>query len=169
MRILNKFIGLILLALIMTSFSQCSSAQKSQDKAPTKFGEVYCEEWVAGAVGAGSGINIYIPVTDFSIKLDSVYFRGKTAKLNIESGNDKVFIGRIKTDINTEKRDLLMNSDSKKEYGNKPPELNKQILFELNRNECVVSYLDNNVVKYFKIENVIDKPLTSYPMAPNGL
>ena len=169
MKALNKFTGLILLALIMTSFSQCSSVQKLQKKAPTNFGEVYCEEWVAGAFGAGSGINIYIPVADFSIKLDSAYFREKATKLNIESDNDKVYIGRILTDLNTEKRDLLINSDSKKEYGNKPPELPKKIPFELNRNECVVSYIDNYVVKYFKIENVIDKPVTSYPMAPNGL
>ena len=164
MKTLNKLIGLITLSLIMTSFSQCSSAQKLQEKAPTNFGQVYCQTWVAGVRGGGSGINIFIPVTNFSVKIDSVYFRGKKAKLNIESDNKMVFVGRIKTDLNNEQHDVMVNSEVKEEQKEEAPK--ETIPFELQNNECVVSYIDNGAVKYYKIENVVDKPLTSYPMQP---
>ena len=170
MKTLNKFLGLILLSLVMTSFSQCSSAQKLQEKAPTSFGKVYCQSWVAGARGGGSGIDIYIPVSDYSVKLDSVYFRGKKAKLTIQSDNNKVFVGRIKTDLNNEKQDIIMSGDSKKEYGNKLPELPEKIPFELEDNQCVVSYQEDDITKYFKIENVVEKastPMMSVPMSKN--
>jgi hypothetical protein len=168
MKLLKQGFLLLILSFVMASFSQCSSIKSLQEKAPTNFGEVYCQTWVAGARGGGSGINIYIPVKDLSVKLDSVYFRGKRAKLKFESDNNNISVGRILTDLNNEKHDMMMSSDAKQEYGNKLPKIPEKIPFELQNNECVVSYIEDNTTKYFKIENVTEKPLVPFPSAPNG-
>ena len=105
-----------------------------------------------------------------TVKLDSVYFRGKKAKLTILSDNNKVFVGRIKTDFNNETQDIIMSGDANKEYGNKLPELPEKIPFELEDNQCVVSYQEGDITKYFKIENVVEKastPMMSVPMSKN--
>ncbi len=166
MKDLNRIFVVLLMLGIMLSFSQCSSAQKLQEKAPTAFGEVYCENWVAGVQGGGAGTNIFIPVEDTSIVLDSVYFRGKAVKLQTKPQNTKVFIGYFTSDFNAPKPDMVMSADTKEEYGNKLPKKETKIPFELKDNACVVSYKDGTTTKYFKIENVVEKASIPRPSAP---
>lgn len=169
MKALKRVSGLTVLLCIMASFSQCSSAQKLQEKAPTKFGEVYCESWVAGVQGGGSGINIFIPVSDTSIKLDSVYFRGQAEKLSTKPQNKQLFIGYFKTEANTQKGDIIMSGNPNEEVGNQMPKLPKKIPFELKDSECVITYKEGETTKYYKIENVVEKQAIAYPSArPNG-
>ena len=160
----NAFIMII----IMTSFSQCSSAQKLQKEAPVKIGTVYYQHWVAGIQGGGSGINLFIQTEGTlkdNIQLDSVYFRGNSAKFEVKPNNSTLFIGRFSLAAN-QKKDLIMSNKPKAEYGNELPKLKTKIPFELKENECVVSYKDGNKTKYFKIENVVGKQLQFYPSAP---
>ncbi|WP_204344437.1 hypothetical protein [Psychroserpens algicola] len=164
MKILKQITSLLLILTLMASFSHCSSAQKLQEKSPVQFGEVYCESWSAGVKGGGSGLTIFIPVSDTSIQLDSVYFRGKGSKL--ETYPDKpLYIGRFKTEIN-QPTDLILSSDAKEEYVNKMPEKKENIPFKLNDNECVVSYKKGEKIEYYKISNVVEKAPLNYPSAP---
>ena len=150
----------------MVSFSQCSSALKLQKEAPITFGEVYCQNWVAGVQGVGAGLNLFIPVTDLSIVLDSVYFRGKVTKLELRQDN-LLYVGRFKTNLNQSK-DIIMSSDPKEEYANQMPVKEKEIPFQLEDDECVVSYKKNEKVLYYKISNIIQKTPLNYPSAsPN--
>jgi len=151
--------------LVMASFSQCSSAQKLQDKAPITIGKAYCQSWIAGVEGGGAGLNIFIPVIDNSIILDSVYFRGKAAKLEVKQEENILYVGRFPSDFN-QKRDIIMSSDPKAEYGNEMPNISKKIPFELKNNECVISYKEGKTTKYFKVDNVVEKDLVPYPSAP---
>ena len=148
----------------MASFSQCSSSKQLDQKAPVVFGEVYCQKWVAGVQGGGSGMNIMIPVDSFTIPLDSVYFRNKGAKLEKDE-QSKMYIGRFKN-AQSNPKDIVMSSDPNAEYGNELPDISKGIPFELKENECVVSYEVDNTIKYFKIENVVEKEMIPYPTAP---
>lgn len=148
----------------MASFSQCSSSKNFSEKAPMSFGEVYCQKWVAGVQGGGSGLNIMIPVNEFKVALDSVYFRGKGTKLEKDE-QSKMYIGRFK-DAQNNPKDIVMSSDAKQEYGNKLPTISKGIPFELKDNECVVSYQTKKATQYFKIENVVEKEFVPYPTAP---
>jgi len=149
------------MSFIMVSFSQCSSAQKLQKNAPTALGNVYCQSWIAGVQGGGAGINIFIPIEDTSIVLDSVYFRGKAAKLATKPQNTKLFIGRFMSDFNKP-------DDMSPEFGNKKdtPKVEEKIPFELKDNQCVVSYKDGDITKYFKVENVVEKASIPRPSAP---
>ena len=151
----------------MASFSQCSSAKKIQEKAPLVLGQVYCQSWIAGIEGGGAGLNVFIPVEDNSIILDSVYFRGKATKLEIKSLNETIYIGRFISDLN-KKKDIVMSSEPTAEYGNKMPIITEKIPFELKDNECVISYKEGKTTKYFKVDNVVEKELIPYPSAPTN-
>ena len=154
-----------MLTLIMTSFSQCSSAQKLQKDAPMTFGEVYCQKWVSGMAEGPSGINIFIEVKDDAVQLDSVYFRGKATKLELDNSDELKYVGRF-VSKSKEKTDMVLSSDPKQEYGNKAPEIPVKIPFELGLNECVVSYKLNGETAYYKLSNVVEKPTKDVPMSP---
>ncbi len=161
--------NVFLIVLILISFSQCSSAQKLQEEALVKFGKAYYQNWVAGVQGGGSGIDIFIPVEQEmpkeQIKLDSIYFRGNVSKLEMSPTNTSLFIGRFLSESN-QKKDIIMSGNPNDEYGNEAPKLKVKIAFELKENECVVSYIEDNKVKYFKIENVVEKQTLYYPSVP---
>ena len=151
--------------IVVIGFSQCSSAQKLQDKAPLEIGQIYCQKWIAGIQGGGSGINIFIQTGNSSIKLDSVYFRGKVAKLESTPQEGILYIGRFKSIFN-QKQDLIMSSDPNAEYGNELPKIPKKIPFELKDNECVISYKQGDKTKYFKLDKIVEKEMLAYPSAP---
>jgi len=165
---IRNIISLITLPLIMFSFTQCSSQKKLQDKAPIQLQEVYCQSWVAGVKGGGAGINIFIP-TDLKThdhkRLDSVYFRGKSAKLNIIEDKTIVYVGRFILEAYKD-QDIIMSSDKKEEYGNKMLKVKESIPFDLKDDECVVSYKEGEKTRYFKIENIVEKASIPYPSAP---
>ncbi len=151
--------------IAMTGFSQCSSTQNLQDKAPLDIGEVYCQKWIAGVEGGGSGLNIFIPTKDSSIKLDSVYFRSKAVKLEANPKDGTLYIGRFIGEAN-QMKDIIISSKPNAEYNNPIPRLPKKIPFALNDNECIISYSQDNNIKYFKIDNVIEIDLIPFPSAP---
>jgi len=155
----------ILMLIVMASFSQCSSTKKLQLNYPLDLGQVYFQKWIAGIEGGGAGLNIFIPTEDTSIKLDSVYFRGKAAKLEVKSQNGTIYIGRFISNFN-KKKDLIMSNDPNAEFGNEMPEISQKIPFVLKDNECVISYKDGKTTKYFKVDNITEKDLIPYPSAP---
>ena len=165
MKALKYISSITMLSFVMVAFSQCSSTKKLQEKAPMTLGDVYCQRWIAGVQGGGSGLNIFIPAQDNAIMLDSVYFRGQVTKLEFSQNNKPMYVGRFLTSVN-QRRDINMNADAKAEYGNIPPAIDNKIPFELKDNECVVSYKKGKKTKYFKIGNIVEKDLIPYPSAP---
>ena len=167
MKLLKTVTFSIVILFVLVSFSQCSSSKTLQEKAPINFGEVYFQSWVAGVEGGGSGINIFIPIKETTLgnfELDSVYFRGKVAKL--ETKTDKtLYIGRFSTPAN-QQIDIKMTNEPNGEYGNTVTALSENFPFQLKDNECVVGYKDNNQTKYYKIENISEKDRVDYPSAP---
>ncbi|MGJ8591400.1 MAG: hypothetical protein ACSHXF_02560 [Aquaticitalea sp.] len=165
---MKRLRSLSILALILLFFSGCSTAQKLQEKAPVELKEVYFQTWIAGVKGGGSGMDLFIPLSSElseSIQLDSVYFRGKVAPLEKTLGDNKLYVGRFRTNLNT--KPIVMSSEVVEEHANQVPKINQKLPFELKDSECVVNYRDQNEKKYFKIENVIEKPAQQYPGAPD--
>lgn len=149
-----KFIQYISVSIVSSIlFMQCSSAQKLQKEATFKTDNAYYQKWVAGVKGGGSGINVFIPVTTKveDVKLDSLFFRGHKVALQTKPNNATLYIGYITTDAN-QKEGFTSNK--------------VKLPFELNDNEAVVSYIENNTTKYIKIENLVEKQMEQYPSAP---
>ncbi|MFK7781175.1 hypothetical protein [Psychroserpens sp.] len=165
MKSFKYIFSLLLMLAITTSFSQCSSAQKLEKHAPIAIGEVYAQKWAAGTKKGGSGINVYIPVANNSVVLDSIFFRGQKATLDFVNGNKDVYVGQFYNEEN-HSQDIILSSDMYEESKNKLPPLIKEAPFELNENECVISYLKNNETLYFKISNIKIKQPLHYPSAP---
>lgn len=150
----NLFKYTALAFLVFTLFLQCSSTQKLQENVSFKVEQPYFQKWVAGVKNGGSGINIFIPVTNLktNITLDSLYFRGHKVLLETKPNNPNLFIGRILTEAN-------QNEDFS-------PKTEAEIPFDLKENEAVIIYTENDKKKYYKIENIKEKQAEYFPSTP---
>lgn len=170
MKSFKQISSLIVILVILASFSQCSSAQKLQEKPPIEFGETYAQKWVAGIRGGGSGINVFIPVKDTSVTLDSIYFRGQKEQLEFVKRDQTMYmyVGRFLTDLNQPK-DIILSSDLKEESKNRLPKVKEKMPFEFNDDECIITYRKENKTMYLKISNIKMVQPLYYPSAsPNG-
>jgi hypothetical protein len=165
MKKMKSILHLLLMLVALTGFSQCSSTRILQENAPLEIGNVYFQKWIAGIQGGGSGINLFIPTTKSSIKLDSVYFRDMAVKLESTPNDDVLYIGRFKSEFN-QKKDIIMSSEPNAEFENPVPKIKRKSPFILKDNACVISYKEGDKTRYFKIENIAEKNLIAYPSAP---
>jgi len=162
--LLNFFLG----SLILLSLFQCASAPRLENGEQVfGIGEIYYQKWVAGIPNGGSGINLYFTTAyeKYGLVIDSIYFRGKIAKpkFNPES---QMFIASFQS-INN-KKDIILSDKPNAEFGNEAPIIPKKFPFDLKEDECVISYIDGNNTRYFKIENIKEKQMLSYPSTPSN-
>lgn len=154
------------LLCLMLSFSQCSSAQKLEQNSPVEFGDVYFQKRAQAVQDLESMITLYIPIKEDrnnNIELDSVYFRGRSAKLSVATNDQNLCFARFITKpAYTE--DFILSSDIKEEHKNKLPIDKRNIPFDLLPNECVISYKQSGQVRYYKISNIKEKRLKNAPM-----
>lgn len=165
MKNVRKFFCAIAMCAMFLGLSQCKSIYQLEDNSDMVFGEAYYQTWVAGIEGGGSGINLFIPVISKpeEIELDSLYFRGK--KSTVEWSKSNMIIGRF-TSIAYNKKDLIMTNEPYGEYGNHVPKISENIPFELEENECVLSYIENGQLKFMKISGIEKREPKFYPSAP---
>lgn len=157
-----KRISTYLLAIVaLVSFSNCANGKQIQEEPPVVLEQAYYTTWVGGAKGAGSGLNLFIPVKSGigqGISMDSVYFHGRGTRLVIKPEQPDLYIGYFETAENQEKApDLIMSSDPMEEYGNRPPEIVQKFLFDLEKDEAVVKFTKNGKSGYFRISGIYKK------------
>jgi len=146
-----------ILAMIFT-LSGCSSQKKLVKNHPFELGQATCQTWVGGRPESGSGINLEIPVSNSpNEKMQQAYFREKVATVKLNTVDGKLVAKASFLNANADKPDIVMHSDGTKEVGNQPPKLQEKSPFEMADDECVISYLDGDKMKYFKIEGVKEK------------
>ena len=151
---MKTFLKFLPVAIILFSFSNCASGKKLQENEPLDVKQVYCSTTTGDVRGAGSLITLIIPVEEMrDVVLDSVYFRGKKAALKKESSQKNLYIAHFKIP-SADREDLIMHSDPKKEYGNKPPVILPDIPFELEADEAVIKFYEEGEEKYFKITGI---------------
>lgn len=146
---------------VLAIFTQCATSQKIEDIQQVTIKQAYYQEWVAGVKGGGTGINLYIPLSDQQegMNLKYAYFRGYKIKLN-KKPNENVYVGKYQNQVDDDK---IMSSDPKKEYTNKVPHTDK-IPFELKGDQCVIAYEKEGKEEFLKIEKLNKKELEAYPM-----
>jgi hypothetical protein len=147
-------------AIIIMSFSQCSSAQFDK-KAPVTITDAFYKNWVGGIPGVkGVLITIKAKVPETDIIFDSIYFNNKMVKLKSQLQNDELILTGNFT-VSSKTDHIIMHADPKEEFGNKPPNISNKIPFELQDNEAVISYFIKSKKRYYKLSN-IKKENTSY-------
>jgi hypothetical protein len=86
------------------------------------------------------------------INLRKVYFRNQVGE--IKKVSDKKYLAYfIKSPVI---QDIILDRDSKKEYGNKPPIIVKP-KFVLKADEAMLEYQKNSDTIYFKLRGIIEK------------
>lgn len=177
MKPLRKIYQFSIFICVLTVCIQCATSQNTkkqtmnqsqftiEEDAPVLIEQPYFQEWVAGIEEGGSGFNVVLPLKEASdVELKEVYFQGKKIEL-LPSSDNKRYLGNYKHP-EYKKSDMIMSDDPKKEYGNQLPVIEKPIPFTLNNNEAVISYMEGDIKKYFKISGITKKPMVAYPQAP---
>ncbi len=141
---------------------QCATSQKIDKVAPVKIEGAYYQDWMSGVREGGHGFMVYVPVEENSaVQLNFIYFKGK--KIELELNSDKVmYEGRYT--YPSEKRDLIMSNDPKKEFRNPVPEMEVKIPFDLKDEECIFNYTKKGRKGYFKLDKLPEKEMKHYPM-----
>lgn len=163
----KTIILLITMFSFMTGFSQCSNEKRLEKKAPMEFGETYYKKKAQAVRDLKSSLTLYIPVQEdnINVEMDSVYFKGKSAKL-IKGSQNLYFARFIMKPAHTE--DIILSSDMAEEHQNKLRKLNSKIPFDLKPNECIISYKMSGETRYYKISNIKEKRLKEVPMSPRN-
>ena len=148
-----KLIGILLFAL---SFSQCASISLTNNPPFTINNATYSH--VTGGLPGNNTLNLMLEFTENqSVDFQKVYFQNRSIKAVIEQKGAKKYIAaRYKTSTKNDSKDRVLHAKPEKEYGN-TAKVKEEIPFELEDSEAILSYLDNGLVKYFKIKNIKKK------------
>ena len=158
-----KFISV--LAIIFT-LSQCGSIN-FEINPPFEINSAAYFSWVGGQPGI-SGMNVKISYTsDKNIQFDSIYFRKRRAKLEVNIvKNQKMITGHFST--SSQKREFVMELNPMKEMKNEIPDI-ISFPFKLNESEAIISYKIKDKIKYFKIKKLKKGQRILYIDAPKQL
>ena len=165
MKITAFIIGMV---LSLFGLSNCAGGKDAllEKSPPFKIENAFFQKWVAGVKGGGSGINFSITLTDIQeeVKVKEIYFRDRVSEAIQDPQNVDHYSAHFLDEIN---KYVIMDGNSIKEAANTLPE---KIPFTLNPNDAVIGYLHRGELKYFKIENLEEKPILAYPSNnPNGI
>lgn len=163
--------SLIIFVTMASSFltTQCAStknkdasqeAELSQPEFVTK--TAYFNTFTPSRKGGRTGYEIHFEQFELpeTMMLQQVYFSGHTGKV-IKTKNG--YIARV-LKIDT---DVIMSSDPKEEAANTPPILNGSFPFTIDQGQLGVQYIDNGVVKYALMDNILQREPIYYPSAPS--
>ncbi len=156
----------IILSCILGLYG-CSSQKKLDTSPPFVLGTTTSQKWVGGREESGSGDIVKITIKEMKgeeVTFQNIYFKGGRSAVVMEMEDD----GMMATaKFYTQKPDMIMHADATKEVGNQPPKLksreDQEIPFELKETEAVLSYMENDKMKYVKIVGIVNKPTRIYP------
>ncbi len=171
MKQIKYIFGLFTLSFMILSFSNCGSAQSDKSivfekSVPFTISSIYSQDWIAGVQGGGSGTNLHLQIEEIEQgkAIDKVYFRNKMESAKQRQDNSGAYTAYFKSNKN---RDVIMDNDPVNEAKNTPPDAFK---FELEKNEAVISYKVKGTTLYYKISNIVEKPVLAYPSTnPKGI
>lgn len=159
MKLLKKATYAIVFTAIFATTYQCAAPKAIatttfEEQAPFKVKPVYFQEWYAGIKVGGTGVNIFLPISDVAenVEIDRVYFRNLEGKL-VKKG--KKYISLLKN-----------NSPN---YTFKKSEAPADYPFTLGDNECAISYIENGTTKYYKVVGLNEVAGTYYENGPPSI
>ena len=122
----------LLYAVIFILLSACSTAVRTSsltvmgivqvEKPPFTIIELSLTPWVAGREEGGTGYLLELTLADPFTTLDSVIYKGNSAvwKQNSMQVDKAIYTANIR-EKSTPQKELILDGDSIKEYGNNPP------------------------------------------------
>jgi hypothetical protein len=152
---------IVVLILTAGSLSFCASKQNISMDFPQEIAAVYFQKTNAEEDQVRTVGDLYIKFDkplDIGIRLNKIYFRNQVAVL--VKVNDRNFVSRFyEFPMN---QDLVLDSNPLKEYGNKPPAIEK-LKFDLQFTEAVLEYSNHNKTFFYKIKDVEERLMIADP------
>lgn len=143
----------------------CSSQKKLTKEAPFRVVGAECQTWVGGReeTGIGTEVTLILEGLSTQVNLDQLYFRGRVGDLSVT----RTEAGKLaRCTFTDQEKKISMHSDPMKEVGNQPPRMKsaaeKEFPFQLGSDEAVISYLEKDRMRYFKVTGVVEKPGRAY-------
>ena len=149
---------IILLIFLTQTCSKAPYGLMSKSDLPAEIQEMYFQNWVGGQERTGGGTNFVIQFKSAlpdDIKLKSVLFRGKSADFETKPNN--LYVGYY---TYKPKKDLILDEDATKEYGNQAPDLTQS-----NSASAEIFFIKNEKTYSYKVETVKEKEMLAYPSA----
>jgi hypothetical protein len=147
---------IILFLIIAVGFFSCASKDRFQTQFPQEIKGFYFEK-----EKSAEEILFYIefkkPLSQ-ELRLEKIYFRNQDSKIAKLSSTlyKAYFLSELIS------KDLILEHDSRKEYGNKAPLINKP-KFDLKPDEALLEYKSNNSLQYFKLTPVKEREMILQP------
>ncbi len=158
MKNLKKALYAIVFACALSSFFQCASPKVAttnfEKQTPFTVRPVVFQEWYAGIKVGGTGINVFIPISNVNegVVLNEVYFRNLKGKL-----------------VKNENKYTAILKNPSPNYTFQKAERPADYPFQLKEDECVISYLENGQTKYHKIISLKEVAGTYYENGPPSI
>lgn len=150
-----------ILKIAVLALIGCSSKKEVSANLPYEIETVYFQKWIGGQEQTGSGTNFYLqfkhPLPENST-LTKVYFQNKVSVFEKETPT--TYLAHFYSQ--PANRDLILDGDSTKEYGNPAPDLPPKALSLLN-NEALIELKEGNKTQQYKIVGIKEKELLAYP------
>ncbi|MFC7356110.1 hypothetical protein ACFQO1_00295 [Jejudonia soesokkakensis] len=163
MNSLKQTILVAILSCLFFSFSNCGGAQEVsglplEENPPFTIAEAAFQKWVAGTREGGSGIELYINISNVSegVVFNDIYFRNKKTTLF----TSPTIRSQYRASFTSAPSDRVMDLNPEKEAKNTPP---VKFPFQLKDTEAVVSYTYKGNSEYFKITQLDEKEMIAYP------
>ncbi len=152
---MGLFKKLILGLLIISCFTFCASNNQKQMEFPQEISKVYFETATIGSRPKEIDVYFYIEFKEQleeDIELHKVYFRNQETV--IEKVSSKKYVGHFPKMAIIE--DMILDSDSEKEFGNKAPIVVKP-KFDLKKNEALLEYTHNKESSFTKLTGIQER------------
>lgn len=157
--------------ILAIALSSCGAQKMEQTYSSTDFtvSEIpYAQQWIGGAPGSGSGVNLFFPgKIAQGHKVIAVYYRNRINKMVSYTASDGLMmVSRFSQDSN-KRKDLIMDINATKEMQNEAPSLEK-FPFELKDDEAVIALKkgDSDKITYVKITNIEERATLAMPSRP---
>jgi len=145
-------------------FVACSSQKKLETSAPFTLGEVYAQKWMVENTTMYSGYEVIIPIMSLDENeavLQNLYHKDKMVDISIELREFGMIALAEYSKEDLLKKDMLVPEapKNKRKKGSKKMEL---FPFELQDTEAVLSYLQNDKIRYIKLSGIRQNPVVVY-------
>lgn len=144
----------------------CSSQKKLETTAPFTLGEVYAQKWMVEDNLKDSGYEVIIPIMSLDENeavIQNLYHQGKMVDLRIELRDTGMIALAEYSKEDLLKKDMLVPEATSKKKKKKEAQKMELFPFRLLETEAVLSYLQNNKVKYVKLSGIRQNPMVVYP------
>jgi hypothetical protein len=139
----------LILITIVSVFFCCKSTKTDYpiEKKPTPIlTNGYYTSWVSGIKGGGAGYSVFLFFKENStVNYKGIYFKNRYGKIRSQ-GNNK-YQANIKSNQNREQNSFDGESETEKSEKT----VIEKIPFELLKNEAIISYVENEELKFMKI------------------